>query len=165
MSFYEPTDNSAILVSQNDATSSEGEFVEANDSEEDNASTTRSDTASTITASETPSPETLNEPSNASDVMDVTTENDDDEYQPDGDVSSSRRSMINTRSRTATGDNIRLTSHFALFTEPGSVSQAMKSAEAKLWQEAMNTEMNSLIENETWTLLNIPERRKAIQCK
>lgn len=49
--------------------------------------------------------------------------------------------------------------------EPSSYREAMKSTEKDKWVEAMNSEINSLKENETWKLTQLPNNRKALNCK
>ena len=33
------------------------------------------------------------------------------------------------------------------------------------WQEAMQSEMESMSENKVWTLVDLPDSRKAVECK
>lgn len=49
--------------------------------------------------------------------------------------------------------------------EPSSYNQAVICAQKSKWVEAMNDEMNSMYENETWELVELPEGRKAIGSK
>ena len=49
--------------------------------------------------------------------------------------------------------------------EPTTVDEALNSPDAALWQEAMDEEYESLIENGTWKLTPLPAGRKAIGCK
>ena len=49
--------------------------------------------------------------------------------------------------------------------EPESYDEALQSERRKNWTEAMQSEMSSLNENETWTLVQLPDGRKAIPCK
>ena len=59
--------------------------------------------------------------------------------------------------------------HMALLAgslvEPASYSQAMKCSDAKQWEDATKVEYDSLIENETWRLVELPPDRQAITCK
>src|SRR3990167_6577683 len=48
---------------------------------------------------------------------------------------------------------------------PASVKQAMESKNKKLWRSAMEEEMNSMIENEVWTLVDLPEGKKLTKTK
>lgn len=56
---------------------------------------------------------------------------------------------------------------FALMAEvcPLSLNEALNSPDAKQWEEAMNEEMNSLIKNKTWDLVDLPPDRRAIKNK
>ena len=47
-------------------------------------------------------------------------------------------------------------------TEPDSIEEALASED---WREATNAEYESLLENNTWELVNHPEGRKPIECK
>lgn len=49
--------------------------------------------------------------------------------------------------------------------EPKTFKEAMLSIDSEQWSEAMNNEINSLKENETWEMVNLPKGRKAIPCK
>lgn len=94
----------------------------------------------------------------------VTTSNaDDSEYIPETALPAGRRSMINTRSRSVS--QLNLNSHYALFIEPTTVTEALKSTESESWKKAMEDEMQSLKSNHTWELVPLPKDRKAIKCK
>lgn len=47
-------------------------------------------------------------------------------------------------------------------TEPITLKEAMMSPNAKEWQEAADLEYESLLENETWDLVDLPRERKAV---
>ena len=49
--------------------------------------------------------------------------------------------------------------------EPGSYKEALESINAERWQEAMDEEMNSLRQNGTWELQELPAGRRAIKSK
>jgi hypothetical protein len=49
--------------------------------------------------------------------------------------------------------------------EPRSYEAALRCDEHKLWKQAMQTEFDSLIENETWTLVELPKGNKAVKSK
>ncbi len=49
-----------------------------------------------------------------------------------------------------------------LTKEPVSISEALKSPEAKLWHDAALQEIKSLQERDTWSLVQIPAGRKLI---
>jgi hypothetical protein len=48
---------------------------------------------------------------------------------------------------------------------PKPVTEAMSSPNRQQWKEAMDSEYNSLLENNTWTVLPLPSNRKAIKYK
>ena len=50
----------------------------------------------------------------------------------------------------------------AAYIEPGNYKQAMKSNEAPHWQEACTTEYNTLVENQTWEIVDLPEGAVAV---
>lgn len=56
-------------------------------------------------------------------------------------------------------------SHMAFIAIPKTVNEAMNSPQANDWKDAMNLEMKSLVENETWELTNLPEKTKTVKCK
>lgn len=47
-------------------------------------------------------------------------------------------------------------------TEPITLKEAMVSPNAEEWQEAADLEYESLLENETWDLVDLPKGRKAV---
>lgn len=49
--------------------------------------------------------------------------------------------------------------------DPRTRTEAMNGPKAKLWKQAMDDEYRSLIENDTWELVELPADRKAIGCK
>ena len=49
--------------------------------------------------------------------------------------------------------------------EPETFAQAIVFADAHKWQTAMDSEYDSLIKNETWSLCELPAGRKAVGCK
>ena len=53
----------------------------------------------------------------------------------------------------------------AAIKEPESIQEAFNGEYFKEWKEAVDTEYQSLLENETWELVDLPENRKAIGCK
>src|ERR1043165_5238764 len=49
--------------------------------------------------------------------------------------------------------------------EPTSYKEAMEGPESEKWLEAMKSEIDSMYTNKVWTLVNIPEDRKAVENK
>ncbi|KAL2455610.1 Retrovirus-related Pol polyprotein from transposon TNT 1-94 [Abeliophyllum distichum] len=52
-----------------------------------------------------------------------------------------------------------------LGNEPSSFEEVMESKDANLWFVAMREEMNSLLKNKTWVLVNKPKGQKLNGCK
>ncbi|KAI3655174.1 hypothetical protein MP638_000291, partial [Amoeboaphelidium occidentale] len=48
---------------------------------------------------------------------------------------------------------------------PMTIQEALNSPNKEQWQNAIDSEMNSLISNGTWTITDLPEGRKAIDNK
>lgn len=48
---------------------------------------------------------------------------------------------------------------------PKSLNEAMTSRDVAFWKEAIGDEMNSLLSNQTWTLVDLPHGSKPIGCK
>ena len=49
--------------------------------------------------------------------------------------------------------------------EPTSYKEAVEGPESKKWLEAMKSEIDSIYTNKVWTLVDIPEDRKAVENK
>ena len=49
--------------------------------------------------------------------------------------------------------------------DPTSVEEAMQSKEANEWKKAMQEELKTLQENNTWTVVEKPEERDVVECK
>ena len=54
---------------------------------------------------------------------------------------------------------------FHLEEDPKTYSEALASRDSAFWKEAINDEMDSLISNGTWVLVDLPEGTKPIGCK
>ncbi|CAI7805778.1 unnamed protein product [Closterium sp. NIES-54] len=46
--------------------------------------------------------------------------------------------------------------------EPITLKEALESSDSEKWKKAMESELNSIEENDTWELVELPEGRKAI---
>lgn len=55
--------------------------------------------------------------------------------------------------------------HISQIEEPTTIEEAMKSNQSEEWRQALNQEYESLMENDTWDLVELPPDRKAINCK
>ena len=49
--------------------------------------------------------------------------------------------------------------------EPTNYDEAMMSLDSAKWFEAMKSEMGSMYENKVWTLIDLPDDRRAIEIK
>ena len=49
--------------------------------------------------------------------------------------------------------------------EPTNYEEAMMSPDSVKWLEAMKSEIESMYENKVWTLVDLPDDRKAIENK
>lgn len=50
-------------------------------------------------------------------------------------------------------------------TDPQTYGQAMSECDAQMWVDAMNDELNSLSQNDAWTLVNLPKGKNVVGCK
>ena len=50
-------------------------------------------------------------------------------------------------------------------SEPATYKGAMTSSDSKLWLEAMQSEMDSMYENNVWDLVDLPAKVRPLQCK
>ena len=51
---------------------------------------------------------------------------------------------------------------FSVEDDPKTYSETIKSRDATFWKEAMNDEMNSILSNNTWVLVDLPQGSKPI---
>ena len=49
--------------------------------------------------------------------------------------------------------------------EPQTFKEAMSSPEASYWKEAVNSEIESILQNHTWELVDLPPGSKPLGCK
>ena len=54
---------------------------------------------------------------------------------------------------------------FLVKSEPTSYKEAMSSLEAPFWKEAINNEIESILQNNTWEIVELPPGSKVIGCK
>ena len=54
---------------------------------------------------------------------------------------------------------------YLLENEPQSFNEAMSTPEAPMWKEAVNSEIESIMQNHTWELVDLPPRSKPLGCK
>ena len=66
------------------------------------------------------------------------------------------------RTSTSFGPNF-LT--YLLENKPRTFKEAVTSPEAPFWKEAINREVESILSNHTWKLVDLPPGNKPLQCK
>ena len=49
--------------------------------------------------------------------------------------------------------------------EPANYKESMEGPESEKWLEAMKSEIGSMYDNQVWTLVDIPDGRKAVENK
>ena len=88
--------------------------------------------------------------------------NDQDHETPEEETTVPRRS---TRKRTAPELYENLVLNFMLdgSDDPATYDGAMMSPDSNKWLEAMKSEMESMYENQVWTLVDLPNDRKAVE--
>lgn len=82
--------------------------------------------------------------------------------------SSSRASCKGTHNITLRPRNKDKKGMLCLYTglsDPQTVEEALSSTEVKEWKQAMDAEMNSLMENEAWNLVKLPPGKTALPNK
>lgn len=84
--------------------------------------------------------------------------NTDPNYVPDETVTIIPETSRMTRARSGILPLNLL--NFAFIVEPVTVKEAISSPESAEWKNAMSDEMNSLMENQTWTLVDLPNEKK-----
>lgn len=90
----------------------------------------------------------------------------DPDYTPDVSLGNIPLRSPSTRDRFRTFDLNGDNAHFAFLTnDPLTVNEAFGGDESENWKVAISEEYNSLLKNDTWTLVDLPPGRKAIQCK
>lgn len=145
---------------------------------EDSSQTNDSHNKSSTDTPESPSSEnmTLNESMKKEELSDddcsYHTDNADDEYIPDKKISdvSSHKMMLrprNNKHNTYLCESLNESKQAIalLVKEPDTMEEALSGLNAKEWKNAMNNEYESLLQNNTWTLVTLPEGKRAIPCK
>ena len=54
---------------------------------------------------------------------------------------------------------------FNIVDDPKTFEEAMASRDSAFWEEAVNDEMDSILSNNTWVLVDLPTSSKPIGCK
>ncbi|MBE2321234.1 hypothetical protein DVA67_035270, partial [Solirubrobacter sp. CPCC 204708] len=79
----------------------------------------------------------------------------------DKDLSEPRRSKRAKISKSYGPDFLT----YLLENEPQNFKEAMSTPEAPFWKEAINSEIESIMHNHTWELVNLPQGSKPLGCK
>ena len=66
------------------------------------------------------------------------------------------------RKETNLGDDFYT---FLVDDDPRSYKEAMTSSDVPLWKEAINSEIESIMHNHTWEIVDLPHGAKTIDCK
>ncbi|KAL0339137.1 UNVERIFIED_CONTAM: hypothetical protein Sangu_1435800 [Sesamum angustifolium] len=72
-----------------------------------------------------------------------------------------RRSKRAKRAKTFGPDFLT----YLLENEPRTINEALSSLEAPFWKEAINSEIESIMQNHTWELVDLPSGSKPLGCK
>ena len=54
---------------------------------------------------------------------------------------------------------------YTLEGEPRTIKEAMSGPDAQLWKDAINSEIESILHNHTWELVDLPKGSKPLGCK
>lgn len=76
-----------------------------------------------------------------------------------------RRSNRDRKEVDRFGDWVLITSTLAATADPVDIADALSVPDAKFWREAMNREIESIDENNVWTLCELPSYVQPIKCK
>lgn len=85
----------------------------------------------------------------------------EDETHRDTEKVKSRRSI---RERTSKTFDLKFLTYM-LEHEPQTYKEAMSSSEFSCWKEAIQSEIDSILSNETWKIVDLPPGIKPIGCK
>ena len=89
--------------------------------------------------------------------------NDEDHETPKEDTTAPRRS---TRTHTAPDFYVPTMNVMVVESDdPATYDEAMMSQDSDKWLEAMKSEMGSMYKNQVWTLVDLPNDRKAVENK
>lgn len=95
--------------------------------------------------------------------------NAESENEEDDESRSSRNMQLRDRSQLEKprrfDDYIMDTEAFIYGEDPQTYQEALENPDKENWKKAMDSEINSLKENQTWELTKLPEGVKAIPCK
>ena len=87
----------------------------------------------------------------------------DIEESADPEISLNRRSTRERKTPVRLGEWVN--SYIGELDEPSTGEEALSGPEAEKWRQAMQNEMNSIYQNDVWSLVESPSQRKPINCK
>jgi hypothetical protein len=90
---------------------------------------------------------------------------DDDDHEASEQVTTEPRRSTRTRSAPEWYGNPVLEVMLLDNGEPSNYEEAMASPDSEKWLEAMKSEIGSMYENKVWTLVDLPDERRAIENK
>ena len=96
---------------------------------------------------------------------DLSEEANDDDHETSDQVTTEPRRSTRVRSAPEWYGNPILEVMLPDHDEPTNYEEAMMSPDSAKWLEAMKSEMGSMYENKVWTLVELPDDRKAIENK
>lgn len=145
------------------------EIVEPNPEQHQNTIAHDSSTSSVLAIDEnsTYSPEESSEYEDPNDETYMPSESEQSSFYSPPNVRTRRRQEIHENENSGNSFicmNAELTTSL-LDSDPQSHEEALQSDNADKWSEAMKSEYNSLLQNNTWTLVDLPKNKKAIPCK
>jgi hypothetical protein len=89
----------------------------------------------------------------------------DDDHEASEQVTTEPRRSTRTRSAPEWYGNPVLEVMLLDNSEPSNYEEAMASPDSDKWLEAMKSEIGSMYENKVWTLVDLPDERRAIENK
>ena len=95
----------------------------------------------------------------------ISEEVNDDDYETSDQVTTKPRRSTRVRSTPEWYGNPVLEVMLLDHDKPTNYEEAMMSPDSAKWLEAMKFEMGSMYENKVWTLIDLPDDRRAIEIK
>ena len=95
----------------------------------------------------------------------VSEEGNDDDHETYDQVTTEPRRSTRVRSAPEWYGNPVLEVMLLDHDEPTNYEEAMMSPDSAKWLEAMKSEIGSMYENKVWTLIDLPNDRRAIEIK
>ena len=92
----------------------------------------------------------------------ITDDSENEEEQEETPIISSIKQRLRSWTKGKEVSNVAMLDDFK---DPTTFKEALKSKDSKEWLKAMNQEYDSLIKNNTWELVDLPEGRKPVNCK